>query len=124
MMGPFAGWISSRRWFVRWVMFAEHLLLASFAIGMLLLKSEIRTPGVPYSGMRAFPMSWPSHHRSSLPLRFLPTLPASIRTFQHLLHIAARPLSQASSLLGSPSRRVAGWRPLASLGQNSQRITP
>jgi len=39
VIGRFADWINIRRWFVRWLMFAEYLLLASFAIGILLLKT-------------------------------------------------------------------------------------
>ncbi len=39
MMGRLADWIDSRRWFVRWLMFAEYLLLASFAIGIAVLKT-------------------------------------------------------------------------------------
>jgi hypothetical protein len=38
MIGRFVDWINSRRWFVRWLMFAEYLLFASFAMGILLLK--------------------------------------------------------------------------------------
>ena len=76
-----------------------------------------------YFGAALFPTSWPSHHRSSLPFRFFPPLPASMRIFQHLPHMAANPRSHEPSMSGSPNTRVAGWRPLAGLGQNSQRST-
>ena len=66
----------------------------------------------------------PSHHRSSVPLRFRPPGPASISAVQHLPHIGARPRSHDPSTLGSPRSRDAAWRPLASLAQNSQRSTP
>jgi len=39
MIGRFADCINSRRWFIRWLILAEYLLLASFAIGILLLKT-------------------------------------------------------------------------------------
>jgi hypothetical protein len=39
MIGRFADWINSRRWFVRWLLFAEYLLLASFAIGIVVLQA-------------------------------------------------------------------------------------
>jgi hypothetical protein len=39
MIGRFADWINSRRWFVRWLLFAEYLLLASCAIGIVVLKA-------------------------------------------------------------------------------------
>jgi hypothetical protein len=46
-----------------------------------------------------------------------------MRAFQHPLHMGARPRSHDLSSSGSPSSRVAGCRPLAKLGQNSQRST-
>jgi len=33
-----ADWFNSRRWCIRWLMFAEYLLLASFVLGIPILK--------------------------------------------------------------------------------------
>jgi hypothetical protein len=34
MIARFADWFNSRRWFIRWLMFAEYLLIASFVLGV------------------------------------------------------------------------------------------
>jgi hypothetical protein len=39
MIGRIADWINSRGWFVRWLMFAEYLLLVSFVLGIAILKA-------------------------------------------------------------------------------------
>ncbi len=38
MIRLFADWFNSRRGFVRWLMFAEYLSLASFVLGVVILK--------------------------------------------------------------------------------------
>ena len=39
MIGRFADWINSRRWFVRRLMFAEWYLLVGFVLSIAILKA-------------------------------------------------------------------------------------
>ena len=38
MIGRFADWINTRRWFIRWLMVAEWYLIAAAVLGVAMLK--------------------------------------------------------------------------------------